>query len=384
MRIMVLGCGEMGSGVVKQLVKYSDANITAADIDIKKAEELVAKFSSNRVSAQFIDINDHDSLVKSIKDASPDVVASTVGPFYQNAGKVYRGCIDAGVNCVDICDDIAGAKEALSLHEEAKRAGITIISGLGDSPGLTNIIVKYCADKMDHVDDVNILWIAPLSNIGVAQFEHGIYCFAYPHQYVDGKLLAMGGKVTADFPPPIGKIELLYCDHPEPYTIPIYTKGVKNVRCAGAVWPKTPVPIEDIAGFGAVLTQPIEIEGIKITPIRFLASMFLEMLNEWKKKWEEEGTEYNLGGTRIEVKGEKGGIGTEYVFSGIGQGMSSTPRTLATVAKMVSKGDIKMKGAYAPEGCIDTELFIKDFSGGQFTIKAVPHKHYHRLDIVPV
>lgn len=32
MRIMVSGCGEIGSGVVRQLAKYSSVEITAADI----------------------------------------------------------------------------------------------------------------------------------------------------------------------------------------------------------------------------------------------------------------------------------------------------------------------------------------------------------------
>ena len=42
----------------------------------------------------------------------------------------------------------ASARPSPSTHE-AKKAGITIVSGLGDSPGLTNILAKYCCDQLD-------------------------------------------------------------------------------------------------------------------------------------------------------------------------------------------------------------------------------------------
>ena len=150
----------------------------------------------------------------------------------------------------------------LLLDDEAKKAGITIVSGLGDSPGLTNILAKYCCDQLDSVEDINILWVAPLSEVGLAQYFHGIHCFAFPHQYVNGKLLDLDGKVTVEFGEPIGKIELLYCDHPEPFTLPRYVKGVKNVICAGATWPEVPgLSMGMLAGFKDYLMQPVNIRG---------------------------------------------------------------------------------------------------------------------------
>jgi len=380
---MVLGCGEIGSRVVKSLIKYSDAEVIAADIDIDKAERLITVYGSDRLCTKTIDINDHDSMVKTIKVVKPDVVASTVGPFYLNAGKVYKGCIDAKVNCVDICDDIEGAKEALALHDKAKMAGVTIITGLGDSPGLTNIVVKYCAGRMESVEDVNIFWVAPFSNIGVAQYEHAIYCFMYPHQYISGKLIPMSGRVKVEFPSPIGEIELLYSDHPEPYTIPRYIKEVKNVRCAGGTWPPLPKElIDSLPVLEPVLMQPLGIRGMKIMPMEFFAHMLVRLVDYWKKGWESKGIDCSIGGTIIEVKGRKDGKATKLVFSAIGRGMSATARTLSTVAKMVARGDIKVKGVYAPEGCIEPESFMKELSGGFLTFKISPEKNYYCVDIV--
>ncbi|MEX2707185.1 MAG: saccharopine dehydrogenase family protein [Candidatus Freyrarchaeum guaymaensis] len=379
MRIMVLGCGAMGSGTVEQLIKYSDAEIIAVDIDIEKPRGLAARLGTDRVTVDSVDVNDYGTLVRKIKTANPDVVANSVGPFYLTAGKVYRACIDAGVDCVDICDDPPGTKEALALHEEAEKAGITIVSGAGDSPGLSNIVVSYCANRMDRINDVNIYWITPWAFAGLAQFYHGIHMYAHSHQFINGKLVEMKGKVTVEFPSPFGTVELAYCDHPEPYTIPIYVQGVKNVRNAGTIWPKPPLPLEDIANISTLITEPMDIKGTKIKATEFLVSLLECMKEKQKKFWEKEKVPYDLGATRVEIIGEKDETPREYVFSGIGQGLGGTSRTLATIAKMLAKKEVKVKGAYAPEGCIDPELFIREFSGGKLAWKEVPRTSYITL-----
>lgn len=385
MKILVLGSGIIGAGVVRQLVKYSDAQIINADIDEAKVNEVAQKYGADRVKAHRLDIDDHAAFVKFIKSENPDVVASTIGPFYRNAGKVYRACIEAGKPCCDVCDDIDGVKQAIALNEEAKKAGITIISGLGDSPGLTNIIAKFCCDQLDSVDDIHVLWAAPLSEVGLAQFFHGIHCFAFPHQYVNGKLVDLPGKMMVEFGEPLGKVELMYCDHPEPYTLPLYVKGVKNVLCAGAAWPEVPgMSMEAIAGFKDILMDQIKIRGIDVSPIEVFSHMAYRMVQDQMKKWQADGTPYNFGGTIIKVFGLKNGVKTTYTFSGVGKSMTTTPRTLASVAKMVARGEVKVKGAYAAEGCISPLDFMKAFTEGFATIKTMPGKKKNEfiVDIV--
>lgn len=387
MKILVLGSGIIGAGAVRQLVKYSDAAVVNADIDLAKPEAVAEKFGRDRVKAARLDIDDHASFVKFIREVDPDVVASTIGPFYRNAGKVYRACIEAGKNCVDVCDDIDGVSQAFALDAEAKKAGVTIVSGLGDSPGLTNILAKYCCDQLDSVDDINILWVAPLSEVGLAQYFHGIHCFAFPHQYVDGKLLDLDGKIVVEFGEPIGKIELLYCDHPEPFTLPRYIKGVKNIMCAGATWPEVPgLSMGLLAGFKEYLMQPVSIRGAEVAPIEVLSVMAFNLVQEQIAKWKVEGREFRYGGTIIEVIGQKKGVKTKLTFSGVGKGMTTTPRTLVTVAKMVARGEVKEKGAFAAEGCVDPQVFMKAFSEGFATIKTMPADKPNEfiVDIVPV
>ena len=182
-------------------------------------------------------------------------------------------------------------------------------------------------------------------------------------------------------------LELLYCDHPEPFTLPRYIKGVKNVICAGATWPEVPgLSMGTLAGFKDYLIQPVNIRGAEVAPIEVLSHMAFNLVQEQIARWKVEGREYRYGGTIIEVTGLKNRVKTKLTFSGVGKGMTTTPRTLITVAKMVAGGQVKVKGAYAPEGCIDPLDFMKAFSEGFATIKTMPSDKPNEfiVDIVPV
>ena len=387
MKILIMGSGIIGAGAVRQLVKYSDAAIVNADIDLARAQDVAEKYGKDRVKACRVDIDDHDGFVQFIKEENPDVVASTIGPFYRNAGKVYKACIAAGKDCVDVCDDIDGVNQAFAVDAEAKKAGITIVSGLGASPGLTNILAKYCCDQLDSVEDINIFWVTPWSEVGLAQYVHGIHCFAFPHQYVNGNLLDLDGKVTVEFGEPIGKIELMYCDHPEPFTLPRYVEGVKNVICAGATWPEVPrLSLGTLAGLKDYLMQPVNVRGAEVAPIEVLSYMSFNLVQEQIARWKVEGREYCYGGIIIEVKGLKSGKKTKMTFSGVGEDMTTTSHTLITVAKMVAAGQVSVKGAYAAEGCVDPLDFMRAFSEGLATIKTMPSDKPNEfiVDIVPI
>jgi saccharopine dehydrogenase-like NADP-dependent oxidoreductase len=376
---MVLGCGEMGSSAVSQLVKYSDADVVAADINLEKVKKFAKQLGTDRVSAQYVDVNDHKGLVQAIKAANPDVIASCVGPFYRYAGKVYRAALETSVSCADICDDYIATKEALALNDEAKEAGITIITGLGDSPGLTNIIAKYLADKLDRVDDINLYWMISRAEVlESARAQHGLQSYDHPYQFMNGKLVEAQGEFMVDFAPPVGRQKVRYCNHPEPYTLPLYIKSVKNATVAGGHWP--PIPeIDDLEvlgpSLGLISEKPIKVGEISIMPINFLTAFILDASQKARKSLKEKRFP-NVDAMRIEVKGERKGDPIEYVFLGIGKMIDGTPRSLVTGAKLLAKGEIKVKGAYAPEGCIDPKLFIKEYSGGKFIFKEKAHRYY--------
>ena len=159
MKVLVLGgCGEVGIFGTKDLVKTEDVSkVIIGDYNIEKAKKTVAEIGSPKLSAKYIDINEHEGLVKAMKGA--DVVLNYAGPGYLLAVKVVKAAIEAGRHLVDVGDSFDPAVEALSLTDKAKKKGVTIIEGMGASPGLSNLLSKYGSDRLDKTDEINIYWV---------------------------------------------------------------------------------------------------------------------------------------------------------------------------------------------------------------------------------
>ncbi len=238
--IVVLGgAGTMGSEVVRQLTQRSDAKITIADASSKALNRLAAELG-DRIDTSVIDANDFDSLFQLMKGA--DVAVSTIGPFYKYGSKLVKASIAAGVNFVDIDDDFDATSESLSLDEEAKKAGITAIIGMGASPGVTNIIAKYGADKLERVNEIRLFWSeSAIDPTGPAALSHWFHIISGDIPvFKDGDWANVKGfsqPEVVEFLPPVGKLEVYYTGHPEPVTLPRYIKGVKNVSIKGALFP---------------------------------------------------------------------------------------------------------------------------------------------------
>lgn len=49
-------------------------------------------------------------------------------------------------------------QDALETDGEARRAGMTVLLGIGASPGLTNLLARHSADQLDEVDYIQTVW----------------------------------------------------------------------------------------------------------------------------------------------------------------------------------------------------------------------------------
>ena len=203
------GAGHIGSCGVRELVKRApEIEVVIADYDLEKAQMLVAEVGGKASAAQ-IDATDFKSLVQLIKGA--EVVVSTVGPYYRFGEQVVKAAIAAKTPVVDICDDGDATEQILALDGEAKKAGISVIVGMGCTPGITNLMAKRGADKLDSVDDIDTSWgwtsIDPKMT-GSAIIEH--YFHAVTGEiitYRDGKWIkipACSNPKSIEFIQPIG------------------------------------------------------------------------------------------------------------------------------------------------------------------------------------
>ena len=362
MKVLALGCGEMGKVAIKDLVEYGDFDeVVVGDINLRKTEDFVKKLKSEKtkVSAKFVDITDNEKLVNLMSHF--DVVLSCVGPFYKFALPVVNATIQARVDLVDICDDYDSTSKVLELDSAAKDAGITVISGLGVSPGATNILAKAAAEMLDEPEEIHIALLMGAPDLGgVAEISHRFHSmYGKVPTFQNGKFIEVrafvDGKETVEFPKPFGKFEVFHIGHPEPITISRYMKKVKYVDTKCAL---NPPSVKDVilslGDMGFSSEEPLDVKGASVTPLDFAAAFVYKLSSQIKDV-------PKLGAMRVEVRGMKSGKKTGIIFASTGKMNEGTGIPVSIGAQMLAKGKIKDKGVFAPEGCIDPSEFITEF-----------------------
>ncbi|MEM3618356.1 MAG: saccharopine dehydrogenase NADP-binding domain-containing protein [Candidatus Bathyarchaeia archaeon] len=370
MKVSVLGgAGTIGSMAVKILASSGMfSEVIIGDVAYERAKKLASEIGVKGVSAVKVDVTNSDKLHKTIK--SSDVVLSCVGPFYKFAPIVLRASIKAGVNHVDICDDVDATEALLKMDKEAKMAGISALIGMGSSPGVANVLVKFCADTLlDEVESIDIYHAhGGEETEGPAVVRHRIHSMIIPVPvFLDGefktvKVLEESGKALeedVEFAE-VGTYRVYAYPHPETITLPRYIKGVRRVTNLGLVLPPAYAElIKGIVRLEMTSEEPIEVNGKKIAPIDFAAAF---ALHQRPKLLREAGITEPMGCLKIVVKGKRKGESSTYIFSMSSRGMgmregTGVPAALGTM--LMAMGKIKQKGVFPPEAAVDPiELFM--------------------------
>ncbi len=360
MRITVLGgCGAVGSIAVRTLASSDTfSKIVIGDIDVQKARKLASELGSEKVLAIKVDASDPDGIKEAIKGSS--VVLNCIGPFYEFGPRVLRATIDSGIDYVDICDDFDATEKIFAMDEYGKKAGISALIGMGSSPGVANVLVRFCAETLlDEVESIDIYHAHGGEEVeGPAVVKHRIHSMMIGVPvFLDGKfktvnLFEESGRALeeeVDFHD-VGKYRVYAYPHPETITLPRYIKGVKRVTNLGLVLPPAYAElIKGIVRLGMTSEEPIDVKGQKISPLEFAVA---HILSQRKRLMEEAGITEPRGCLKIVVKGRKKGESSTYVFSmssrgmGMGEG-TGIPAALGAI--LMAQGKITEKGVFPPE-----------------------------------
>jgi saccharopine dehydrogenase-like NADP-dependent oxidoreductase len=348
MKVIVLGgCGDMAKVAIDLLLKESDVNeIVIADINEKKAVE-IAEASGEKAKSKKVDAGDHDSVAEAVKGC--DVALGFVGPFYKFERKIVDACIDAGTPYVSIMDDFDAYLDVINLDEKAKKAGLTIICGLGNSPGITNILAKKGYQSMDEPETLHIQWAGGSNEaIGPANVKHVMHIFAgHTLQWLDGKEVKVKtgtNKRIVEFPEPMGKLPVYYTGHAESVSVPRTLKGLKEVTLHGGTHPPYIARLATLFGNLGLTNSPEKRER--------MAKLLVPL----------EGL-FATGGIdksvfRIDAYGKKNGKPAHHYYTGVGHIADITSIPCVEGALMIARGELKKPGVHSAESALEPADFL--------------------------
>lgn len=290
MQILILGgAGLMSAGTARDLLSNLSSGVTkvlAADSNPERLEELKKALPDPRLETRVFDVTDRVALRKLLWEC--DLCINGVPTFAGFQMAIFEACLEAKRAYVDYGGMGVYTVKQKAEHEVWKKAGATAVIGLGSDPGLSNVICRAVADRLDRVDRINLYWaatkIGPESPVLVPPYSLSTVLAEYANpskQFLDGRLQevsAQAGAETIDLPEPWGRTTFIHSQHSEPLTVP-FSEGIAEKGIREFTW-KLSLPARDHeawvglakAGFGAN-DAPVMVKGGTVIPLDVLQAV---------------------------------------------------------------------------------------------------------------
>lgn len=254
--------------------------IRVGDLDRGLADEAARKAPGrSRVTAHTVDVRNRTSLVEILKGARVCVNAVQ----YNFNLEVMEGCLAAGVEYLDFGGLFHTTKKQLALNDRFRAAGLLAVPGMGQVPGVSNVLAAAACEDLLSVDSI-------LVRDGWRDFTQGAPPVVFtwsPSTFLDEMVLpamvwedgayrelpAMSGGEEYDFPEPIGRTRLYRTLHSEPATFPesFRSKGLRHCEWREG-GPGIDV-LQLLAAIGLGSNQPIEVRGQSVSPKEVLLAV---------------------------------------------------------------------------------------------------------------
>lgn len=360
MKVLVLGVGKMGYGLLKDLNTQPDVSeVVAADVDLERARFYADKVGGEKIRVRRVDVTDRESTVKLMRQGFDVVASGLPRPFCDPAASA---AIEAGVGYTDVA---ASFSTIFNLDGAARDAGVTVVPHIGLDIGIDRVLCGVGARKLDRPERFHV-WCGGFPQKDTPGYENPIkykiswyWPFAVSTNLGSSKILKDGKLVEVphlsdpeeiDFPEPIGRCEAFSTGDLLDVVEHLGLEGVQDAWAKTVRWPGHCEMWRKLIELHLLDRKPLNVKGVVVTPF----DVFIELGEKTLQYGPGEG---DAVCQRVEVIGEKDELSAAYVYEFIDladleNDISAMARTTAfpcsIVAKMIARGEFDMTGVVHP------------------------------------
>ena len=367
MRILVLGSGLMGpAAAFNSMLDPAVSQVTLCDMSRQQLDAAQAKLENmeggEKLSAVMLDLNDQAAASKLMADHDAILAALPKAAIFLG----IRAALTAGTPLVDL--GWSPTTKVAHIRQQAEATGTLIVPGCGVEPGLTEIVARHLAEKLDRVDELHIkcggIPEEPVPPLGYKIVFGGRQM---PLRESDARIVQDGilvpvprysGAEAVSFPG-VGECEAWH-EGFMPWLMDLQAlKGLKLGTQMTCRWPGYAAKVTVLKEMGLLSQVPVDVDGVPVVPRKFLDALLYPHV-----KLEEGERDITL--FRVEATGEQDGYPRRYKVEMVDRydevlGFTSMARTTAftgaIVARMIARGDIKATGFLTPEQVVVGPLF---------------------------
>lgn len=277
MRVMLLGVGAIGTVITRHLAGHrAIEGLTLCDMDTARAERLAAEFPGGRIRVEKVDAADPQALARALEGHG--LVINAVLPRFN--GAICDAALRAGSHYLDLA---SGEDDLFSRDAAWKKAGRVALNGMGEDPGISNVLARLAADRLDEVDAIRVRdgEYSESDEFPLAclfSTETFIEEAVSPARYYENgdwkKIPAWSNKEIYPFPDPVGPQPIYNMSHEEVDTLPRRLgKKVRFVDFKLAVPDAMQRHLAFLDRIGMTRRDTVRVRGGQVTPLSVLSAV---------------------------------------------------------------------------------------------------------------
>lgn len=363
-KYLVLGAGKMGVVLAKDLLESdSNSTVTLVDISADNLKRAAQTISSERLYPLQKDIEDRGQ--RNSVFEGHDVALCAL--LHRHSLATLETAVKMGVHFVDLIGEFT--LEKLEFEKEAKARGLCVLSGIGVSPGITNVCVGRGVFLLDEVEDA-LIYVGgnPVEPAPPLRYRI-VYAVNSLLNLYERRVPIIRNGQRKDVQP-LSEVEALEFSGPFAEMECFYTDGLNSLihtmpgKISGELSEKTIrhvghcQEIKTLISSGLFSRETVQVNNQNIRP-RDLLEVLLDL-------------RLNLGNgrdatlMRIKVTGTKDGERKRYLFEMVDYfdedknytSMAKTTSFPASIAaQMILQGRITQRGVVFPEDVFNAELY---------------------------
>lgn len=363
---LVFGASGMQGKIVVRDLTENNFRIFISDLHQEDINEFLKKYP--RLPNRALDLIAIEKTSKLISEIKPAVVINCAeGDWNLN---VYKACLEAGTNVIDLGSEIPMTKEQLLMDKFFKEKNLTAITGCGSTPGINNIMLDYAINFFDSIETVEagFVW-----DSNIRKFVVPFSMASIIEEFTDPAPIIQNGKWINKKPlktieerkfRKIEKQKCFFARHPETYTFYLYykDKGLKNVRFYAGFPDHSFDAIRSYINGGITEREEIKIDGQGNVPLNSLTKVLLEVNPTPPGYKEKENLWVAIDGKKDEKEKK---ILMECIVPTLAGWEEAgcnidTAFPASVIGQMILKGVIKEKGSFATGPIVPAKEFFQE------------------------
>ena len=230
---------------------------------------------SKKARFAYVDLSDVNTAAKVLKNSGANIVLNCAELRWNM--EAMKASLKSGLNYLDLGGLQEMTIKQYKLDNEFKRKNLVALLGCGSTPGISNVMVNYAAERLDVVERID-LGFAWDSNIKTFVLPYSFESIV--HEITNPAIILKDGKLQkatmCEFEGvksfmKIGQQKTYCIVHSEVFTFYKYfkKKGLRDVHYWAGFPEHSFKVIETLIELGLGSSKPIEVHGKTIKPVEF-------------------------------------------------------------------------------------------------------------------